>query len=132
MAKYVYPAVFEPNELGGYCVSFYDLENVFTEGNDLNHAMEMAKDVLCLMLYNMEKNGTKIPIASKSKDIKTNNDNFVNLIACDTQFYKNYFENKSVKMNVTIPLWLKEAGEKNRINFSQILQDGVKECLHLQ
>jgi len=34
-------------------------------------------------------------------------------------------------INATIPLWLKEAGEKHHVNFSQILQKGVKEYLHL-
>lgn len=131
MSKYVFPAVFEPNELGGYCVSFPDLENVFTQGDDLPDALSMAEDALCLMLYNMEKRGQDIPAARNTKSIKAKPDDIVNLVACDTKFYKNYFESKSVKVNVTLPLWLKEEGEKKRVNFSQILQEGVKEYLHL-
>ena len=132
MAKYIYPAVFEVNELGGYCVSFPDLKSVFTEGDDLKHAMDMAEDVLCLMLYGMERDGKEIPPPSQVSDIMAKTDNIVNLVACDTRFYKHYFESKSVKLNVTIPLWLKEAGEKKQVNFSQILQNGVKEYLRLQ
>ena len=132
MAKYIYPAIFEPNELNGYCVYFPDLETVNTQGNDLKHAMEMAEDALCLMLYDMEKNGVEIPKASKSGDIKAKPDDIVNLVACDTKFYENYFSNKSVKINVTIPLWLKEQGERNHVNFSQVLQDGLKEYLHIE
>jgi len=131
--KYTFPAIFEPDyELGGYCVYFPDLENVFTQGKDFHDAMNMAEDVLCFMLYYMEKDGDKIPPASKTSDIKAKPDDIVNLVACDTQFYKNYFANKSVKINATIPLWLKELGEKNHVNFSQILQNGVKEYLNLQ
>ena len=132
MAKYVYPAIFEPNELDGYCVFFPDLENVFTEGKDLSDAMYMAEDVLCLMLYHMEKNGVDIPKASNPIDVESKPDDIINLVACDTKFYKNYFEGKSVKINVTIPLWLKEEGEKKHVNFSQILQNGVKDYLQLQ
>jgi hypothetical protein len=92
----------------------------------------MAEDVLCLMLYEMERNGKPIPEASKQSDIKKMGvDDIVTLITCDTQFYKNYFENKSVKVNTTIPLWLKEEGEKKNANFSQILQNGVKEFLEI-
>jgi len=131
MAKYVYPSIFEPNELDGYCVFFPDLENVFTEGKDISEAIYMAEDALCLMLYDMEKTGAVIPKASAPGDIKTKSGNIVNLVACDTKFYKNYFESKSVKINVTIPLWLKEEGEKKHINFSQILQNGVKDYLQL-
>jgi predicted RNase H-like HicB family nuclease len=132
MAKYIYPAVFEPNELGGYCVFFPDLENVFTQGEDLHNAMAMAEDALCLMLYDMEKKGLDIPKARKQSDIKTKQGEIINLIACDTQFYKNYFEGKSVKVSASMPMWLKEAGDKNNINFSQMLQKAVKEYLNLQ
>ena len=138
MAKYVYPAIFEPDyEIGGYCVYFPDFDNcathgVATQGDDFKHAMEMAEDALCYTLYDMEKKGCEIPKASRSGDIKSKADDIVNLVACDTKFYENYFTNKSVKVNVTIPLWLKEAGEKKQVNFSQILQKGVKEYLHLQ
>ena len=136
MAKYVFPAIFEPNELDGYCVYFPDFDNcethaIATHGDDLKHAMDMAEDALCYTLYDMEKNSNEIPKASKTGDIKTEPDNIVNLVACDTRFYENYFTNKSVKLNVTIPLWLKEAGEKKFVNFSQILQNGVKEYLQL-
>ena len=131
--RYTFPAIFEPDEeLGGYCVYFPDLESVFTQGNDFNDAMEMAEDALCLMLYHMEQKGVDIPQASNPKDIKAKPGDIVNLVACDTKFYKNYFESKAVKINVTIPLWLKEAGEKKHVNFSQILQNGVKEYLQLQ
>jgi len=133
MAKYVYPAIFEPDEeAGGYCVYFPDLENVVTQGEDITEAMEMAQDALCLMLYEMEKRGVNIPRASKPSDVTAKPGNIVNLVACDTRFYKNYFEGKSVKVNVTLPLWLKEEGEKRHVNFSQLLQNGVKEYLQIQ
>jgi len=131
MAKYVYPAVFEPSESGEYCVFFPDLENVFTQGEDLANAMEMAKDALCLMLYDMEKKGLEIPLASRQADIETSPESIVNLVACDTVFYKKYFESKAVKVNVTLPLWLKEIGEKNNVNFSAVLQDGLREYLQI-
>ena len=137
MSKYSFPAIFEPDEeVGGYCVYFPDFDDcethgVATQGDNLKHAMEMAEDALCLILYDMEKKGVIIPKASKPSEIKTDSNNIVNLVACDTEFYKKYFENKSVKINATIPLWLKELGEKNNVNFSQILQNGVKEYLKL-
>ena len=131
MAKYVYPAVFESEEKGGYSVYFPDIDGCFTEGENMTDAIEMAEDALCLMLYDREKQGDTIPEPRNIKDIKVGENDIVSLIACDTQFYKNYFEGKSVKINATIPLWLKEEGEKKHINFSQILQKGVREYLHI-
>jgi predicted RNase H-like HicB family nuclease len=138
MASYVYPAVFEPDkEAGGYCVYFPDFDDipthaVATQGHDLKHAMGMAEDALCLTLYDMEKQGVEIPKASKQSNVTAKPGDIVNLVACDTRFYKNYFEGKSVKVNVTLPLWLKEEGEKKHVNFSQILQNGVKDYLRMQ
>ena len=132
MAKYTYPAIFEKEPEGGYSIHFPDIEGCYTQSEDAAEGIENAGDALCLMLYELEKQGKPIPKSSRIKDIRANEDDIVTLIACDTQFYKNYYEGKSVKINATIPLWLKEAGEKKHVNFSQILQNGVKEYLHLQ
>ena len=131
MAKYTYPAVFEKEQEGGYSIYFPDVEGCYTQAEDLAEGIENAGDALCLMLYELEKEGKSIPKATDIKDINQNADDIVTLIACDTRFYRNYFEGKSVKINATIPLWLKEAGEKKNVNFSQILQNGVKEYLRL-
>jgi len=131
LAKYTYPAIFEKEQEGGYSIYFPDIEGCYTQAEDTAEGIENAGDALCLMLYELEKQGRPIPKSSNIKDVEASGDDIVTLIACDTQFYKNYYEGKSVKINATIPLWLKEAGEKKRINFSQILQKGVKEYLQL-
>jgi len=131
MAKYAYPAVFEKEDEGGYSIYFPDIEGCYTQSEDLAEGIEKASDALCLMLYDMERSKADIPKASCIKSLKTHGDDIVSLVVCDTQFYKNYYEGKSVKINATIPLWLKEAGEKRHVNFSQILQNGVKEYLQL-
>jgi predicted RNase H-like HicB family nuclease len=132
MARYTYPAIFEKEDDGGYSVYFPDVEGCYTQAEDIAEGIENASDALCLMLYELEKQAKPIPKPSGFKTIEVAEDDIVTLIACDTRFYKNYFEGKSVKINATIPLWLKEAGEKHNVNFSQILQNGVKEYLQIQ
>jgi len=132
MAKYTYPAVFEKDEISGYSIYFPDVEGCYTQAEDIAEGIENACDALCLMLYELEKGDKPIPKSSNIKDIDVNEDDIVTLIACNTKFYKNYYEGKSVKINATIPLWLKEAGEKHHVNFSQILQKGVKEYLQIK
>ena len=131
MAKYSYPAIFEKEQEGGYSIYFPDIEGCYTQAEDIADGIENASDALCLMLYELEKQGRPIPNSSKIKDIEVSENDIVTLVACDTQFYKNYYEGKSVKINATIPLWLKEAGEKHHVNFSLILQNGVKEHLKI-
>lgn len=48
--RYVYPAVFTENELGGYSVYFVDFEGGYTDGDDMEDAIAMAAEVLWLLI----------------------------------------------------------------------------------
>lgn len=133
MAKYVYPAIFTPEEGGGYSIRFPDIENCFTDGDDLTSAMEMANDALCLMLYDMEQDNKPIPQASQAVDIQAavSAGEFVSLIACDTIAYRKFFDNKAVKKTLSIPSWLNDMAERAGINFSGTLQEALKQQLNI-
>ena len=128
--KYVYSAVFTPED-GGYCVDFPDLEGCSTCGDDMSDAIEMAQDALCLALYSLEQDKKPIPKASKPHDIEISGDQFTSVIAVDTDFYRRFYENKSVKKTLTIPMWLNERAERENVNFSGVLQAALKELLHV-
>ena len=132
MSKYVYPAIFTKEDDGKYSVLFPDIENCYTGGDDMADALEMAEDVLCLKLYDMEEGGRTIPAPSDSKTVETEEDGVVSLIRCDTEFYRRFYENKSVKKTLTIPMWLNERAERENINFSGTLQEALKARLHIQ
>ena len=130
MAKYVFPAVFSPED-GGYSISFPDLENCYTSAETLEEGLAMANDVLCLMLYEAEEDKTPIPAPSKIQDIHTTGDAFVTLVSCDTLEYRKYFSNKAVKKTLSIPAWLNTLAEREDINFSAVLQKALKAELHI-
>ena len=130
MAKYTYPAVFVQEEKG-FTIYFPDIEGCYTQAEDLAEGIENASDALCLMLYELEKQQKPIPTATSINKIEKQEENFASMITCDTRFYKNFFEGKSVKVNTTIPLWLKEEAEKRNINFSHVLQNGLKKYLQM-
>ena len=67
--KYIYPAVFTKDG-DFYIVKFPDIEGCYTQGETLSEAVEMAEDALCLMLYEYEEEGKKIPEPSDIKKIK--------------------------------------------------------------
>lgn len=102
MSKYVYPAIFTAENDGGYSVLFPDFESCYTGGDDMPDALEMAEDVLCLTLYDMEKAGKAVPVPSGSKSIVTDNASVVSLVGCDTEFYRRFYENKPIKKTLTI------------------------------
>ena len=130
MAKYVYPAIFTEDE-DSYSVRFPDVDGCFTSCWSLQEALEMAEDALCLMLYDMEESGEAIPAASGVNSVQTEPGEFVSLIGCDTLAYRKRYGSKAVKKTLSIPSWLNEAAEKAGVNFSNVLQDALKQQLHL-
>ena len=130
MAKYIYPAIFA-KEGDFYTVRFPDLESCYTQGDSLQEAYEMASDVLCLTLYNLEEEGAPIPLASEAPSISTASGEFVSLVSCDTLEYRQYYDNKAVKKTLTIPSWLNTMSEREGINFSAVLQSALKSALHI-
>nr|DAR39774.1 MAG TPA: hypothetical protein [Caudoviricetes sp.] len=131
MAKYVYPAVFTPEENGGYSVFFPDLEGCYTCGDDLKDALFMAEDALTFVMYDHEKDGVKIPQVSAIKDISLETGEFVNYVACDTAEYARMHSNKAVKKTLTIPEWLNDAAVKAGLNFSQVLQEALMKKVNM-
>jgi predicted RNase H-like HicB family nuclease len=131
MAKYVYPAVFTPEENGLYAVTFPDLAGCRTSGDTLADAVEMAEDALCLMLYDMEETGKDIPAPSAMSELHTENGDIVSLVACDTLEYRKSFDKKAIKKTLTLPNWLNTLAERDGVNFSAVLQEALIAKLNL-
>ncbi|MBF1273184.1 type II toxin-antitoxin system HicB family antitoxin [Oribacterium sinus] len=123
--KYVYPAVFTPEEKGQFSVYFPDLEGCYTSGDNLGDAIYMAGDVLAMTLVSYEDKGLSIPVPSEKLPLEEGE--FQNYIACDTEIYRRQNLNKSVKKTLTIPEWLNEKALAQGINFSQVLQEALME-----
>ena len=56
MSCYLYPAIFDPEE-GKYNVTFPDLPDCYTCGDNLTDAMMMAQDILSDVLADHEETG---------------------------------------------------------------------------
>jgi len=87
--KYKYCAVIEKNNAEGcYLVDFPDIDGCFTEGDTLDEAMEMAEDVLNLMLVDKEEEHEAIPPASLPEKIALKEGQFLAVINADTTAYR--------------------------------------------
>jgi len=130
MAKYVYPAVLS-SEGDGFYVNFPDIESCYTQGEDLADALEMAKDVLALMLCQYEDNKKPIPKATSQEGIALEESQIVTLVSADTTEYRRIWDSRAVKKTLTIPSWLNSLAEREGVNFSQTLQKALKEELQI-
>ena len=112
-----------------YNVDFIDLKGCSTFGNSIQNAYTMAQDAIGLYLDNM----TSFPKPSLDfSSIPLEKNQFVSFISIDMDKYRKKFNNKSIKKTLTIPEWLNYLAEKNNINFSQVLQEALKEKLNIE
>lgn len=128
--KYVYPAIFTKED-EGYSIHFPDIEGCYTSAETLSEGMDMANDVLCLVLYDLEEKRTEIPQPSDISALICAENEFSTLVSCDTLEYRKFYDSKAVKKTLSIPAWLNTMAERENINFSATLQNALKEALHI-
>jgi len=75
-------------EENGYSARFPDIDGCFTSGETMSEVVDNAEDALCLMLANMEECGDEIPEPSDIDDIKTEKNDMLVLISCNTDKYR--------------------------------------------
>ncbi|WP_050696638.1 type II toxin-antitoxin system HicB family antitoxin [Anaeromassilibacillus senegalensis] len=133
-----YPACFF-KEANGYSVIFPDLNWLSTCGKTLDQALSMAVDCLAGYLYSCQRENESIPYPSSMENINledianelelNSGESFVNMVTVDVDEYAKVHFEKSVKKTLTIPAWLNAAALEKGINFSQVLQEALKERL---
>ena len=131
MAKYVYPAIFHPNEDdGSITVTVPDLPGCITEGKDLADAIFMAEDAISMWLWAAENKNEVIPAATVLQSVEA--PRFINYVYADTDAYRKKNDARAVKKTLSIPSWLNTMAEEAGVNFSQILQEALKARLGVQ
>ncbi len=125
MKKLIYPAIFTPNDQSGYTVEVPNLPGCITEGDDLAESIAMAEDAASGWILGELEDGKTFPPPSSLNSVTTSDDSFKSLITVDIDSYSEKYGNKSIRKNITIPAWLNTYGEKNNINFSQVLTEAL-------
>lgn len=124
--RYIYPAIFDYAD-DGISVEFPDLPGALTCGDTDEDALRMARECMALHLYGMEHDGDDIPQPSRAFDVKTATANqTVVLVEVWMPPFRDEMAEKAVKKTLTIPAWLDELAVENNVNFSRVLQDGLK------
>lgn len=134
MRKATYLGVFEPNGAGGYGVYFPDLPGCTGGGADLEEAQREAADALGLHLYGLEKDGDPIPEAGKVPQVDpvTAEGYLVCPVTVFPDLVRNEIDNRSARTNITLPAWVKEMAEEQKLNISQIATTALMDVLGVQ
>ena len=128
--RYIYPAVFtyEPDQ--EISVVFPDLD-VATSGETDADALFSARELLGCVMFGLEEDGEEIPAPTPLSQVKAEENEKAVLVDVYMPSVRMAQVNKSVNRTVTLPAWLNAAAMERNINFSQVLQDALKQQMHL-
>ena len=122
--KTIYPAIVH-NEDDGLWIEFPDLPGYYTQGDDIEELLNNAEEALGAFLAVKMDYAEKIPKASKIEDIKTSETKTY----ISTDINKYHKDTKAVKKMISIPAWLVNEAEKEKLSLSKVLQEALKEKL---
>lgn len=125
--KYAYYAIISPLINEKYDVIIPDLPGCRTCGTDLADAIFMAGDAAAMWLWDAESKAEVIPAPTLPPTVAA--PQFCSYIVADTDEYRRKYDNRAVKKTLSIPSWLNAQAEQAGVNFSQVLQDALKEKL---
>lgn len=126
--RYFFPAVFTYEDGKEIAVEFPDLD-VATCGKDDTDALLSARELLGLTLFGLEEDGEDIPTPSKLSALSLAANQCATLIDVYMPAVRLAGVNKAVTCTVTLPAWLNAAALEQGFNFSQVLQEALKEKL---
>ena len=128
--EYIFYGYFTKHSDDDFEVSFYDFDYIITCGETLEEAFNMAEDALKLELFDLYSDNKEIPKATfPDTPSKANQIPFV--VKINLKETIKQYDNKAVKKTLTIPSWLNTEAERNNINFSQVLQEALKQKLNI-
>ena len=132
--KYVFPAVFDYSETPGISISFPDFPGCFSEADNNEQAINMARDALGGRLYILDRDGENIPTPSDPVQLinTLQPHQTITLIDVNMQIFSELVRSRSVNKMCTIPEWLLYEGKEAGINFSQTLQDALMQKLGIK
>jgi hypothetical protein len=94
-------------------------------------AAKNAREALGLHLWGMERDGDEIPEPTPVTELKCGKNDIPLFVEVFMPAVRERLNNRMVKKTLTIPQWLNAEAEHAGVNFSHVLQNGLKEYLHL-
>lgn len=118
----IYPATFT-QDTDYIMVTFPDVPEAITQGENLEEAFAMAQEVLGFALEDY----SEYPQATSIHELKNQYpESVIALVSVDMVTYMRKYHSKKVRKNVTIPEWLNKAAEDKNLNFSQVLTEALE------
>ena len=128
---YTFPAIFHEAS-DGISIHFPDLPGCLPCAQTMEEAFHNAKEALQLHLYGMEEDGEEIPEPSRLASLSCRKGESLAMIDAWMPPFREKMLNKSTSKTVTIPRWLDILARKEKVNYSHLLQESLKNYLGVQ
>ncbi|MDM8246376.1 type II toxin-antitoxin system HicB family antitoxin [Collinsella tanakaei] len=126
--RYFYPAVFTYEPEQEIAVVFPDLD-VATSGVDEQDALMSARELLGITMYGIEQDGLEPPVPTHVNEVDVAANERAVLVDVYMPSVRLASANRAVSRTVTLPAWLNAQAAERGFNFSQVLQEALKERL---
>lgn len=131
--KYIYTAVFTQDEDSTKVYARVpDLPGCITTGHDLQDAIDQITDAASGWLVVAEDEDLPIPTATPQSALERSEYDALSMIRVDTIAYRALTDTRAVRKNVSLPAWMANLADKQGINCSQLLQEGLRRQFGLQ
>lgn len=127
---YIFPAVIDVAD-DGISVEFPDLPGCLPCADTVENAVKNAKEAMMLHIFGMEEDGDEIPEPTPFTEITLESNQTLVLVDAYMPPFRAKQHKKFIKKTLSIPSWLNYQAELAGVNFSQVLQDALKEKLSL-
>ena len=126
---YIYPLVVEKADTN-LSMYFPDFPGTAVCSVELIDGLTRAKEMLSIRVMELEERREPVPPPSGPDSIELYDvsDRIV-FVEVFMPPYRDAAANKAVTKNCTLPKWLRDAGDQAGVNYSLILQNGLKEAL---
>ena len=101
-----------------------DFTTIYSE--NFEDAAFLIRKVLSLTLIDLIHSDKEIPQASSMTNIELKENQFIYYVAIDPVYEAAKLRDKVVNKRINIPAWIESEARKLNINFSKILQNGLK------
>ena len=128
---YLFPAILSYDD-DGISIEFPDLPGCLPCADTTEEAVANARDAMALHLWSMEKDNDDMPEPTPITNINLGENRVPLLVDVFMPPVRDRLNNKYVKKTLSIPQWLNIEAERQGVNFSLILLNGLKQYLQLE
>ena len=127
MKKEVYLArVVKAND-GWYAIDFPDLPGTHAQCKDLKDVQREAEESLCSFLLAAKEVGEEV--SAPSSTITLADGEMAAIITADLESYQKKHDTKPIRKTVSLPMWMVEKAERQRLSLSKVLQEALPQRL---